>query len=109
VPNRPPSHRPPRLPTPENRPNAHQRGYDHRWKKIAADHLGRHPLCVECLSQVPRRYTAATEVDHIIPHRGDEGLRYDRLNLQSLCKRCHARKTVLYDGGFGRERREKPK
>lgn len=27
--------------------------------------------------------------DHIIQHRGDEALFYDRANVQCLCKRCH--------------------
>lgn len=37
------------------------------------------------------RVTAATVVDHIKPHRGDESLFYDAANLQSLCKPCHDR------------------
>lgn len=32
---------------------------------------------------------AATVVDHIKPHRGDEDLFHDPANLQSLCKPCH--------------------
>lgn len=33
--------------------------------------------------------TAATTVDHIKPHKGDERLFFDPDNLQSLCKCCH--------------------
>lgn len=33
--------------------------------------------------------TAATVVDHKIPHKGDESLFFDDDNLQSLCKTCH--------------------
>ncbi|RBO54057.1 HNH endonuclease [Rhodovulum sp. BSW8] len=29
--------------------------------------------------------------DHIVPHRGDAGLFWDRANLQCLCKACHDR------------------
>ncbi len=35
------------------------------------------------------RYIEAGVVDHVIPHRGDEGLFFDDDNLQSLCKPCH--------------------
>lgn len=44
---------------------------------------------------------AASEVDHIVPHKGDRGLFFGKSNLQSLCKQCHSRKTVLEDGRFG--------
>jgi 5-methylcytosine-specific restriction enzyme A len=33
--------------------------------------------------------TAATVVDHRIPHRGDRELFWDRSGWQSLCARCH--------------------
>ncbi|OWK34953.1 hypothetical protein FRUB_09795 [Fimbriiglobus ruber] len=39
----------------------------------------------------------ATEVDHITPFRGSVELQYDRLNVQSLCKPCHSRKTATED------------
>lgn len=32
---------------------------------------------------------AATIVDHVIPHRGDQQLFWDKSNWQSLCKHCH--------------------
>lgn len=35
------------------------------------------------------RYVAATVVDHIVPHRGDMKLFWDRDNWQALCKACH--------------------
>jgi 5-methylcytosine-specific restriction endonuclease McrA len=31
----------------------------------------------------------AVIVDHIVPHRGDQGLFWDTSNWQSLCKKCH--------------------
>lgn len=46
-----------------------------------------HPLCVMC--QAEGRIEAATVVDHIKPHRGDQALFWDRDNWQSLCKRHH--------------------
>ncbi|MEK4492972.1 HNH endonuclease [Paenibacillus sp. FSL L8-0493] len=47
---------------------------------------------------------AATVVDHIVPHKGDKELFWQRDNWQALCKACHDTKTVREDGGFGNER-----
>jgi 5-methylcytosine-specific restriction protein A len=59
-----------------------------KWRDhIRPQHLKEHPLCVFC--EKIGRVTAATVVDHIKPHKGDERLFYDRRNLQSLCKQCH--------------------
>jgi len=66
-----------------NRGNASQRGYDARWRKAREVWLHEHPLCVEC--QSTGKLTPATDVDHIIPHRGDPVLFWDRTNWQSLC------------------------
>jgi 5-methylcytosine-specific restriction protein A len=54
-----------------------------------------------CLAE--GRATAATVVDHIIAHRGNEHLRMDPKNWQPLCKRHHDQKTAREDGGFGRK------
>ena len=77
------------------RGSAAKRGYDRRWQKARAVWLRHHPLCVECERQ--GRLTSATVVDHITPHRGDQGLFWDFDNWQSLCKPCHDRKT--FSGG----------
>lgn len=61
--------------------------------------LAREPFCRECtrkarltgdqhLLRVP-----ATDVDHIVPHRGNKKLFTAPGNLQSLCHPCHSRKT----------------
>lgn len=68
------------------RPNASQRGYNTAWKKARLGYLSRHPICVVCGKP-------ATEVDHIIPHKGDLKLFWDVENWQSLCHECHSRKT----------------
>lgn len=72
-----------------------QRGYGYKWRKVRADYLRRNPVCVKCMEQ--GRYTIATVVDHIIPHRGDPVLMWDENNWQALCKSCHDRKTMTKD------------
>ncbi len=80
---------------PEEIRSAAARGYDRRWQKARKAFLMEHPLCVECARQ--GRIVAATVVDHIIPHRGNKALFWDRNNWQSLCKSCHDRKTGSED------------
>lgn len=82
-----------------HRGTAHERGYDSRWRKARDGWLRKHPLCAEC--ERSGVLTAATVVDHITPHKGDNSLFWDRDNWQSLCKRHHDIKTVREDGGFG--------
>ena len=71
------------------------RGYSSRWRRESKIFLKAHPLCAIC--QKNGRYTQATVVDHIIPHRGDQTLFWDRENWQALCKPCHDRKTWTED------------
>jgi 5-methylcytosine-specific restriction protein A len=58
-----------------------------RWQKLRQWKLSRHPLCQWCENL--DRTTAATEVHHDIPHKGDHGRFYDANNLVSLCTPCH--------------------
>ena len=74
--------------------------YGRRWAAYAKSFLLANPLCVRC--QQSQADSPATVVDHIVPHRGDVALFWDADNHQSLCKRCHDRKTATEDGGFGR-------
>lgn len=83
----------------DNRESSSRRGYSYRWSKLSKAFLIEHPLCAECQRQ--GRITPATEVDHIIPHKGNKALFWDLDNLQALCHRCHSQKTVKHDGGFG--------
>ena len=73
------------------RESAANRGYDARWRAARKRYLKRYPLCIEC--QRKGKFTPATVVDHILPHRGDEDLFWDESNWQPLCKHCHDRKT----------------
>lgn len=75
--------------------SAAKRGYGKAWQKARKGYLERHPLCVECLKE--GRYVKATDVDHIIPHRGDKTLFWDVSNWQALCHSCHSKKTNQED------------
>ncbi|KMQ75291.1 HNH endonuclease [Marinobacter subterrani] len=79
-----------------------KRGYGNKWKKARLTFLSYHPLCTECDRQ--GRTTAATDVDHIVPHRGDPKLFWSQSNWQALCRSCHSAKTAREDGGFGNRR-----
>ena len=81
------------------RPTASQRGYNARWRRLRGKKLRADPLCAHCMQD--DRHVAATEVDHVIPHRGDASLMWDYTNLQSLCKSCHSRKTRQETFGRG--------
>lgn len=77
------------------RPSASSLGYGNKWRNTSKQYLRAHPLCVRC--SLEGKYTQATVVDHIIPHRGDKLLFWDNTNWQSLCKPCHDRKTWKED------------
>lgn len=78
-----------------------QRGYTYRWQQARLHFLRAHPLCRYCDRE--GRLTAASIVDHIKPHRGDERLFWDQSNWQPLCKPCHdsvkAKEERLEEGG----------
>ena len=78
---------------PEAVRSAASRGYDAAWQKARRLYLQSHPLCAACLKKDPPKYTKATVVDHITPHRGNQELFWDRNNWQPLCKPCHDKKT----------------
>ncbi len=82
------------------RQSAARRGYDSSWRKERKQYLKENPLCIKCLKQ-NKEIEPATVVDHIIPHKGDMVLFWDKSNWQSLCKKHHDIKTVSEDGGFG--------
>jgi 5-methylcytosine-specific restriction protein A len=80
----------------EQRGTAAERGYTWRWRNPkrtgAADRfIAANPLCAECERQGKVR--AATDVDHIVPHKGDETLFWNEDNWQPLCGLCHKVKT----------------
>lgn len=76
------------------------RGYGSRWRRARAAFLAVHPLCVMCAAQ--GRTSAATVVDHIRPHRGDQVLFWDRENWQPLCATCHSSLKQAEEAGHAR-------
>lgn len=71
------------------RPSPAKRGYDQAWRQLRLQHLEEHPHCARCGKR-------AVVVDHKTPIRKG-GARLDPNNLQSLCRGCHGRKTILED------------
>lgn len=50
------------------------------------------PFCRECARRGER--VRATDVDHVVDHKGDWQVFTDPDNLESLCHSCHSRKTA---------------
>ena len=64
-----------------------------RWKHERKRFLDAHPLC-ECEEcKANDRTTAATMVDHKIPHNGDIKLFWNKSNWQAMSLPCHNIKT----------------
>ena len=57
-----------------------------KWKAKRLAQLRAEPRCAYCLKQ--GKVTPARIADHVIPHKGDEGMFWHG-KLQSLCKPCH--------------------
>lgn len=81
----------------QRRGSANDRGYGHKWRVDSREFRAENPLCVHCLAV--NRISAATVVDHVVPHKGDMRLFWDRSNWQALCETCHNRKTATEDKG----------
>lgn len=58
---------------------------------LRAQVLADNPWCVSC--QQRGLLVVATDIDHVIPHRGDPEWFWNLGNLQGLCRGCHTRKT----------------
>ena len=85
---------------------SHGELYGYRWQKARKAFLSdpANMLCPECKP----RLVLATIVDHVMPHKGDLGLFWDRNNWRGLCKYHHDLKTSTVDGGFGNAPSNKP-
>jgi 5-methylcytosine-specific restriction protein A len=75
-----------------------------RWVHLRSAFLARHPFCGDRNPVAPETNDSACRasgvvarantVDHIQRHGGDPTLMFRIDNLQSLCGRCHGRKTA---------------
>lgn len=102
MPQRPKTYRPPTAPKAatvngQPRPSAARRGYGHKWREARAAYLAEHPFCAECKKH--DLLVLATEVDHIVPHKGNPILFWTIENWQSLCGTHHKQKSVKEAGG----------
>lgn len=80
-----------------------QRGYGGKWQRYRLRFLEKNPLCRYC--EEKGIITAATVVDHSIPHRGDMVLFWrTELHVPS-CHKCHSEKTAREEGGIGLQRK----
>jgi 5-methylcytosine-specific restriction protein A len=80
------------------------RGYTWAWEKRRKLFLQLYPLCgmrpggrppVMSACHAGGRVTPATQVDHVVPHKGDQALFWDELgNWQALCASCGWKKTA---------------
>lgn len=86
----------------EHRGSSHERGYNARWRKARATYLSAHPHCCYCARD--GRVTAATVVDHKVPHKGNQALFWDVRNWQPLCIPCHSSAKQREEGkGYSTE------
>lgn len=61
-----------------------------KWRKLRKSYIAANPLCVFCLER--GEHVAANIVDHITPiNQG--GAPLSESNLQSLCHKCHNKKS----------------
>lgn len=83
------------------RPTARQRGYDSKWDEARKGFLAKHPRC-ECPAHKGKPDAPPSNtVDHIIPHKGDKALFWNRANWRAMAKPCHDAKTAKEDGRWG--------
>lgn len=66
----------------KTRPTARERGYTAEWERESKAFLKDNPKCKRCDQ-------AATIVDHVQPHKGNQALFWNRANWQPLCRTHH--------------------
>jgi 5-methylcytosine-specific restriction protein A len=78
------------------RPDAPARLTGRKGQERRARWLSEQPLCVMCAAMTPPRVTAGQDVDHKKPLA--KGGADDESNLQTLCRECHEKKSILDRG-----------
>lgn len=68
-------------------------GYGRKWRAARKSYLEQNPICACGCGRL------AEVVDHIVPHKGDTTLFWDRKNWQPMTVSCHNRKTAKEDMG----------
>lgn len=69
------------------RSGARARGYTRQWERSAALFKVQHPLCLGC--EAVGLVSATEVVDHVVPHKGDLDVFWDRNRWQPACKWHH--------------------
>ena len=106
MPTRPPSHRPRRIDAPRHsaydritrRQNpdtavAFKIRSSQAWKNCRRSHLSFHPLCANPFG-LHSPHVLAADVHHLTEIGLRPDLAFDPDNLQSVCKRCHAKHSA---------------
>ena len=69
------------------RGSVRSRGCSRTWDKATKQHLAAHPICAYCA--LDGIATAASLVDHLFPHHGDQAVFWQREPWISSCADCH--------------------
>lgn len=71
------------------------------WFRLRHWRLSQEPLCRYCKRMGIVK--PGDTVDHIIPHKGNMDLFFDKMNTQTLCKSCHSstKQKIEKSGDFG--------
>ena len=77
-----------------------ERGYDSKWQMASKAYLRTHKAC---RIRGPRCTQVATCVDHIVPHKRDRKVFWNRKNWQAACGPCNSWKAAKREGGFGND------
>ena len=78
-----------------------------KWRKFSRWFLAQEQnrWCLDC--RAVGKQTRSQQTAHIVAHRGNWDLCFDRNNVVPLCRNCHSRRTAKEDGGFGNKSRPK--
>ena len=72
----------------ERKKTTTERGYGWDWQRFREGFIAKYRLCTLCLCR--GRSVLGRVVDHVEPHKGNDTLRLEWRNLQTLCPQCHA-------------------
>ncbi len=91
------------------RGSARQRGYTTEWDKASKAFLSEHPICADPYGVHLPGIAAAECTDHVVAHKGNQHLFWDRSNWQPLCLACNNLKARKEEGGLGWRKPSGPK